>query len=116
MFASTFREANEELEKISREIQTKTGELELARETFLLKKAEHENKVASVQLEVKLRNPDATQTDIKAKSTTESYSQHLEMIKAKCTYSKLNNELRALRDRLKAYQDMSYNLRKEASL
>lgn len=111
-----FTEVNQDLARIAQELETKGAELEAAREAYLLKKAEYENAFAAEMLHSKLANPEMTQTDIKAKATTATHKLHLDLVIAECAYKRLSNQIRNMRDRLEALREVSFNLRKEASL
>lgn len=109
-------EVNEELNGVSESIQKKTHELEAAREVYLLAEAKYENEFAMYERKCKVEYPDMTQTDIKAEATNRSYNARIDLIKAECVFKKLMNEIKALRDRLEALREVSYNLRMEAKL
>ena len=113
---SGFVTINADLDRISQDIQSTTYQVDIAREEYLLKKAEYENAFARIQIETKAKNPDATQTDIKAAAETGAYSLRVELIRKDSTYSKTQNKLRALRNRLDALMEVAYNLRREASI
>lgn len=116
MFASDFRAVNAELDQLTRDITTKSGQLEEARETYLNAKAAYEFRLNGQRLEAKAKDPDATQTDVNAQAAQMAHILRLEMIKAECSMRKLASEIRAHRDRLEALREVSFNLRKEASL
>ena len=108
-----FDEANKELFDVAEKIELKTGELENAREKYLLCDAEYENEYSRTLLETKLKRQDATQSEIVAQAKVLSYEKKLEMIKAEFAYKRLQNEVRALRDKLDVCKEISWNLRKE---
>ena len=111
-----FAAANEDLDRVSREIESVSFEVDAAREAFLLKDAEYENKFACVQLEVKAMDGDATQTDIKAEAVKATYALRLEVIKADSVYRAAQGRLKALRDRLDAIRECCFNLRAETKI
>ena len=111
-----FREINADLDRITREIETKSGELETAREAYLTAKANYDNTLAAAQLEAKMMNLELTQTDVRAQATKDAHNSRLDLIKAECTYKRLMNEIRARRDRLDACREMSFNLRQESKI
>ncbi len=113
---SGFANINADLDKVSQDIQSATYELDIAREEYLLKKAEYENSYEGVKLATKAKNPKATQTDLEAEAETQTHVLRLELVMKDSTYHKAQNKLQVLRDRLAACQEISYNLRREASI
>ena len=109
----TFAEANCSLFSISEQIEQKTGELEAARERYLYAKARWENNQARYLLETKLKYPTMVQSEILASAINLSYQDKLDYIKYESAYRRLVGELKALRDRLSVYQEISWNLRRE---
>ena len=108
-----FAEANKELFDTAELIEKKTDELETAREMYLYAKAKVENEYAKFLLESKTKNPDAVQEEIKALATNLSYQERLECIKAESLYRRLQNEVKALREKLDVMREVSWNLRKD---
>ena len=108
-----FAEANKNLFDTAEQIEKKTGELEAAREGYLYAKARWGNEYARFLLESKTKNPDAVQEEIKAFATNLSYQERLECIKAESLYRRLQNEVKALRDKLDVLKEVSWNLRKD---
>jgi len=108
-----FAEANSSLFSTGELIEKKTGELETAREAYLYAKARWENEYARFLLESKTKNPDAVQEEIKALATNLSYQERLNCIKAESLYRRLQNEVKALRDKLDVLKEVSWNLRKD---
>ena len=111
-----FYKLSVELSNTAKEIQLKDGLVEAARLTYLTAKAEHERASAKALIETKLRNPEMTQTDIKAESVVISYDAKISAIIAESAYKKLVGELKALRDKLETLREISFNLRCEAKL
>ena len=111
-----FQNLNIELDRVSKEIETTSYEVDIAREEYLIKKAEYENKFAEVQLRAKAEDSESTQTDIKAMATRETYELRLEVITKDSACRKALNKLRALRDRLEAMREVSFNLRRESKI
>ena len=111
-----FNEVTTEFDDITREIETVTWDIEKARVSHLLKKAEYENEYSRNIQEEKARKGKATQTDLAAFSENQCYQLRLDLIKAECDYKSLTNRLKYLRDRFEALKEKSYNLRKEAGL
>src|SRR3990167_11158769 len=108
-----FAEANKELFDTAELIEKKTDELETAREMYLYAKAKVENEYARFLLESKTKNPDAVQEEIKALATNLSYGERLNCIKAESAYRRLQNEVKALRDKLDVCKEISWNIRRE---
>jgi len=108
-----FAETNKNLFDIAELIEKKTDELETAREAYLYGKARWENEYARFLLESKVKNPDAVQEEIKALATNLSYQERLNCIKAESLYRRLQNEVKALRDKLDVCKEVSWNLRRE---
>ena len=111
-----FQQVNQELDELTKTIEATTFQMTEAREKYLLKKGEYKNSLAMHQRQTKLKNPEMTQTDVNAEATNLAYPVYIEMVMADSAYSKRINELRAARDRLDALRELSYNLRKEASI
>src|SRR3990167_518538 len=97
-------------------IEQKTGDLETAREAYLYSKARWENEYARFLLESKTKNPDAVQEEIKALATNLSYQERLNCIRAESAYRRLQNEVKALREKLDVCREISWNLRAEAKI
>src|SRR3990167_4813001 len=108
-----FAETNKNLFDVAELIEKKTGELETAREGYLYGKARWENEYARFLLESKVKNPDAVQEEIKALATNLSYQERLNCIRAESAYRRLQNEVKALRDKLDVLKEVSWNLRKD---
>jgi len=108
-----FAETNKNLFDVAELIEKKTGELEAAREGYLYAKARWENNQARYLLETKLKHPTMVQSEILASAINLSYQDKLDYIKCESAYRRLVGELKALRDRLSVYQEISWNLRKE---
>src|SRR3990167_1720255 len=108
-----FAEANKELFDTGELIEKRTGELETARERYLYAKARWENNQARYLLETKLKYPTMVQSEILASAINLSYQDKLDYIKYESAYRRLVGELKALRDRLSVYQEISWNLRRE---
>lgn len=113
---SGFLEVNNELLDITEQIESLTFELNAAREDHLTKKAIYENEFSRYILETKVKDPDATQTDIKAMATNLAHQTRMESIRADSNYHRILNVLKARHDRLDALREVSYNLRKEAGI
>ena len=111
-----FHRLSTELYQAAKEIQIKDGLVEAARLVYLTAKADYERDKAKALIETKLRNPEMTQTDVNAESVVISYDSKITAVKAESAYKKLVGELKALRDKLTALQECSYNLRQEARL
>jgi len=111
-----FYKLSTELNNTANLIQKKDGEVEDARLVYMQSKANYERLVAKALIETKLRNPDMTQTDIKAESVIITYDDKMASIIAESKYKKLVGELRSLRDKLDALKECAYNLRCEAKL
>lgn len=113
---SGFVNINTDLDKVSQDIQSATYEVDIAREEYLLKKADYDDAYAKVKLMTKAKNPKATQTDLEAEAETQTHAIRLAFVMKDSTYHKAQNKLQALRDRLSACQEISYNLRREVSI
>lgn len=111
-----FKEVNASLEQAVKDIEVKNFELGEAREMFLLAKANYENSRARYLLEQKAKSPELTQSELNAFAINLSHTDRLEFIKAESSYRKLNGEIRNLRERLEAYREMSFNLRRESAI
>ena len=112
----SFTPPNEELDSITKEIELVSHQVDIAREAYLIQDEKYENEFACTQLTVKANNPDATQTDIKAEAVKATHAVRLEVIKADSVYKAAQNRLRALRDRLDALREISFNLRAESKI
>ena len=113
---SGFATINADLDKVSKDIESTTYDVDIAREEYLLKKSEYENAFAMVELETKAINPDATQTDIEATAETKTHALRNELVMKDSAYKRCQNKLTALRDRLSALMEVAYNLRREATI
>ena len=113
---SGFFEINTKLVAIEREIETVTHNLSDASEAYRLAKADYENDFARYQLEHKMKNPDATQTDVKATATNLSYPKKLDMIRKESAYRRLINDRKGLTERLDALREVSWNTRRESQI
>lgn len=101
---------------LSQDIEALHLPLSKAREETLFRKAEYENQYSQAILLYKLKDQDATQTDLKANAVQASFAARLEMIRAESTYHALQNSMKAKTDALEALREVSFNLRKEASI
>lgn len=111
-----FAELNEELTVVSHSIAEKNNGLQKTRTEWLTKKAEYEMAYSRVLLETKIKNPEMTQSEIKAQATCLSYQARLDCILAESNFRQLMGEINALRDRLEALREISFNIRQETRL
>ena len=112
----SFASLNEDLDRVSRDIESTTYDVDIAREAFLIKEAEYDNAYSHAILCSIANNSELTQTDLKAMATAECHPLNMDRIMAKSTYMKAQNRLKALRDRLDALKELGYNLRREAQI
>ena len=108
-----FDTVNKDFFDIAEQIEKKTNDLETAREAYLYSKARWENEYARFLLESKTKNPDAVQEEIKALATNLSYGERLNCIRAESAYRRIQNEVKALRDKMDVLKEVSWNLRKD---
>ena len=111
----SFQSINEELKQAAKDIEVKTFELNNATTAYLESEAFYDKEFSMFFLETKLKNPEMTQSEIKANAVCLAYESKLAMIKAESSYRKLQNEIKMLRDKLDSFKEISYNLRREFS-
>lgn len=108
-----FQKLNTTLYETSKKIAEKSNEIETARLDYLTEKDEYDRDYSMALLTTKTKNPEMTQTDIKAEATCQVYEKKLAMRTKEAKYRRLMAELKALRDMLESLQEISYNLRQE---
>ena len=104
---------DEILRELPGQIEAKAGELREARTAYRIAKAEHENMVAKVTLTIKLKDPDATQTDVKAEAIVASIDLKYKMIAEQSKYEAKQAEYQRLRDDLTTIEQRANNYRLE---
>jgi predicted nucleic acid-binding Zn-ribbon protein len=104
---------DEILRELPGQIEAKAGELREARKAYRMAKAEHENMMAKVTLTIKLKDPDATQTDVKAEAIVASIDLKYKMIAEQSKYEAKQAEYQRLRDDLTTIEQRANNYRLE---
>jgi len=108
-----FAKLNLTLYETSKKIAEKSNEIESARLEYLTEKDEYERDYSMALLTTKTKNPDMTQTDIKAEAVCQVYNKKLAMRTVEAKYRRLMSELKALNTMLESLTEVSYNLRQE---
>lgn len=112
----SFANLNQQLQDIGMRIELKNNELNTYMKNFLICEAEYDHAVAGEQLRIKATFPELSQLELKARAIEATFQKRLETIRFESTYKKAMNDIKAMRDRLDALKEVSYNLRKEATI
>ena len=110
---SGFHEINEEMSRLTREIETLSGQLEDKRTAYEQEKHAFELTHSRFIMSGKIEHSEWTQTDLMAYATQQASEAKIKMILANGTYRKLRAELNAKQDRLDTVKEQGWNLRQE---
>ena len=108
-----FAKLNTELFTTSKKIAEKSNEIESARGEYLAAKDIYERDYSMALLTTKTKNPEMTQSEIKAEAICQVYETKLAMRVKEATYRRLMSELRNLNTMLESLTEVSYNARVE---
>lgn len=108
-----FQKLNTELFNTSKKIAEKSNEIETARSEYLSAKDEYERDYSLALLTTKTKNPEMTQSEIKAEGICQVYNKKLNMRITEAKYRRLVSELKSLNSMLESLTEVSYNLRQE---
>ena len=103
----------QELQELPSKIEDKAKEVRESRKSYKNAKTAYEFKIAQVTLTMKAKNPDATQTDVKAAATVASIDLKYRMIEEQSKYEAKQAEYQRLRDDLTTLEQRSNNYRAE---
>lgn len=110
---SGFKEINEEMSALSREIEILSGQLEAKRSEYETSKHAYELAYSGHILTGKIMNPNYTQTDLEAYAIQQSSEVKARMILAHGAYRKLKADLSAKQGLLDTVREQGWNLRQE---
>jgi len=111
--SADFQKLNTELFTTSKKIAEKSNEIESARTEYLGAKDKYERDYSMNLLLTKTKNPEMTQSEIKAESICKVYELKLAMRVKESAYRRLMSELKSLNTLLESLQEISYNSRIE---
>lgn len=110
---SGFAEIHQEMDNLTKEIETLSGQVEEKRMAYEEAKDTYAAVNSEAILSGKLLHEDWTQTDLKAFADKESRPARTAMILAQSAYRKVKNEKEAKERRLEVVNEKSRNLRSE---
>jgi hypothetical protein len=110
---NTIREVNTAMQLVLEQMAITRSLVSDAREKYHEAKAFYENEYSRLFLTTRATDQDLTMQEVKAKATTLSYNDKLEMIKAESTYQKALNMLKGYETEYEGLINMGYNLRQE---